>query len=133
MVRRLLCALLLVGSVSLAAQVANPAKVSYTPSPDHNTTLADGTVVVSGYQLDTYGWNGSLGVLVFTVTLPKVAPDTTNTIVQPVAQFTTLAINKSYASTLKAVGPGGASAAIGPVPFAVVGPPGPPANLNVKP
>src|SRR5258706_4985585 len=46
--------LLTVLASPVGAQTLNPTTAEFSPSADHNTTLADGTAIVQSYQLEFY-------------------------------------------------------------------------------
>ena len=95
---------------SLHAQTMNPTTAQFVASADQNSTAADGTPLVTGYELDFY----MVGAAQPFQTLPigKPVPDATGNIS---VNFLTLLgsalpVGTVYDATVVAVGPGGSSA-----------------------
>jgi hypothetical protein len=95
---------------SLQAQTMNPTTAQFLASADQNSTAADGTPLVTGYELDFY----MVGAAQPFQTLPlgKPVPDATGNIS---VNFVTilgsaLPAGSVYDATVVAVGPGGSSA-----------------------
>ena len=103
-------ALVLTLSGSAAAQTFtnNPTTVTFTASADHHATAADGTPVLSSYDLIIYPAGGSHLTPTATISLGKPLPDATS-LVRVVINFQIPALlnGVTYAAVVAAVGPGG--------------------------
>src|SRR5438128_2564058 len=101
--------LLTVLASPLAAQTVDPTTAEFTPSPDHNATLSDGSPVVQSYQIEFY-------------LMGAASPFQTNSLGKPAPQAdgmirTNLAgllvgwpvPGTQYVADVAAVGPGGST------------------------
>jgi BACON domain-containing protein/all-beta uncharacterized protein len=105
--RALLVALALLLPSATYAQVLNPQRVEFDPSPDHNATLPDGTALVTGYQMELYRSGEAAAFQTLSLGKPgvdadgKVRVDFVSLISPP------LPAGVVYEARVSAVGPGG--------------------------
>jgi hypothetical protein len=97
-------------SRAIAQPALNPTKAVFSPSPDHNATLPDGTPVVASYRLDLFLSGASAPFQ--SNPLGKPSPDTSGIIT---VDLTSILVGWPIAGTVyvadvAAVGPGGSAA-----------------------
>ena len=109
-------ALFVVAPVSAQTKVVqNPTTVSFTPSPDHGTTLSDGTMIVTRYELRMFLVGQTVPVAVRDLAKPVPVSGTIS--VTNAAWFVPLAPNVELISRVAAIGPAGEAVSPNSNPF----------------
>ena len=127
----LCCALFWAAPVSAQTKVVqNPTTVSFTPSPDHGTTLSDGTMIVTRYELRMFLVGQTVPVAVRDLAKPVPVSGTIS--VTNAAWFVPLAPNVELISRVAAIGPGGEGVSASSNPFAMLTAPGAATALVIK-
>jgi len=104
-----LCFLVVLRPVSIHAQTLNPTTVQFVASADDSATAADGTPLVTSYQLDFYLIGAAQPFQ--TLSLGKPTPDASRTITVDFTSLlgSALPFGTVYDATVVAIGPGGSS------------------------
>lgn len=123
---------LLLCAASASAQTPALRTVAFTASADHNATMADGTVLVTRYELVIVK-TGAAPTTVATLDLGKPTPDAANAITLSNVPLPAALTPGDYTGRLTAIGPGGRSPDAVTSPFSVPRPPAAPTAPLVKP
>jgi hypothetical protein len=100
----------LVPSVGLAQPTLNPTRAEFSPSPDHNNTMPDGTPIVSSYRLDLFLQGASAPFQSNSLGKPTPDPVTGTITVDLTSMFAGWPVAGTiYVADVAAVGPGGSA------------------------